>query len=121
MDCMVSVLHFQNVGSIPKDVKNNRWSIRGIISMTNPFSKRTEEMNYEATLVLNPNKFFEIEEWHSDPQHIMAMKSLIWDERLKIMDGLPTEDVASWTKLAEDEQQAVTKRVARRFLLEQSG
>ena len=106
---------------IPKDVQRNRWSIRGKITMTNPFSGKTEEMNYEATLVLNPNEFFEIEEWHSDPQLAMAMKSLIWEERLKIMDGLPSEDVATWTKLGEEERKAVTERVARRYLLGQSG
>ena len=101
----------------PKDIQKERWEIAGVISMTNPFSDKTEEMPYIATLDLNANQFFKILEWQSDPQLRPAMDKLVWDERLKVIDALPTEEVATWEKLGSEEHASMTDRVARRYLL----
>ena len=100
---------------VPKDNEKDHYQIEGVIRMTNPHSKKTEEMRYECTLVLNANKFFKIKGWHADPQLQSAMEDLVWKERNKIMDALPKDDVATWEKFGTDD---LTSRVARKFLLQ---
>jgi hypothetical protein len=99
----------------PKDNEEDHWAIEGDISVTDPYSGKTEQMRYQCTLLLNPNKFFKIQEWHSDPQLAPAMEKLVWDHRTKVKDTLPTKGVATWEKFGGDEDMA--SRVARKFLL----